>query len=392
MMSKTSKREYVATIRQVYRLASKATKGNLLSDLRRICGYNRKYAIRLMHAQSASTVAPTKSRAGRKPRYQHPGVLDFLKKLWIASNLACSKRLKAMIPLWLPHDHSGLSQELQTLLQQISASTIDRLLAPLRHKYTKRGLATTKPGSLLKKHIPINTGQWDERRPGFLEADTVAHCGTSMAGMFVFTLNCVDLATSWSEQRALWGKGEQGVLTALQSIEQTLPFVLRGFDCDNGGEFLNWTILKHFQHRKRPVHYTRSREYQKNDNAHVEEKNWTLIRQYLGYDRFEDQRMVALLNDLYTNEWRLLLNFFLPSSKLISKKRLKSKIVKHLDAPLTPYQRLLTANVLSVSKKKKLDELFKNLNPFELQKTMSKKINRIVSLATPAQFTTIKSA
>lgn len=392
MMSKTSKCEYVATIRQHYKVASKAVKGSLLSDIGRVCGYNRKYAIRLMNTKSVSTVPHTKSRAGRKARYRHSAVVEFLKRLWIASNLACSKRLKAMIPLWLPHDRSGLSPQVQSLLQQISASTIDRLLAPLRHKYTKRGLATTKPGSLLKKQIPINTSQWDERRPGFLEADTVAHCGTSMAGMFVFTLNCVDLATSWSEQRALWGKGEQGVLTALQSIEQSLPFAVRGFDCDNGSEFLNWTILKHFQDRKRPVHYTRSREYQKNDNAHVEGKNWTLIRQFLGYDRFEDQRMVALLNDLYTHQWRLLINFFLPSSKLVSKKPLRSKIVKHFDDPQTPYQRLLRSNVLSASKTKDLEQLFKTLDPFQLQNTITKKINRIVSLATPASFHITKTA
>ena len=315
--------------------------------------------------------------------YHHPEILAFLKRLWIASNLACGKRLKAMLPLWLPFDDTGISQNNQKLLLRISAATIDRLLASLRSRYTKKGLATTKPGSLLKKHIPIKTNQWDEHIPGFIEADTVAHCGTSMAGMFVFTLNTVDIATGWTEQRALWGKGEQGVLEALKSIESALPFSLKCFDCDNGSEFMNWTILKHFQDRKRPVHYTRSREYQKNDNAHIEGKNWTHIRQYLGYERFEDQRMVSLLNDLYSSEWRLLFNFFLPSVKLLAKERIKSKTIKTFDSPKTPFQRLLESKVVTQNTKDDLLCLLKNLNPFTLQKLMSKKIRTILHLATP---------
>ena len=244
-----------------------------------MCRYNRKYAIRVLNAPSRSTHAHASHRPGPSRQYTHPDILRFLKRLWKASNLACGKRLKVMITLWLPFDQS-VAREARERLNAISPATIDRLLAPLRHLHTKRGLATTKPGSLLKKHIPIKTNQWDEHIPGFLEADTVAHCGTSMAGMFAFTLNAVDIATNWSEQRALWGKGEQGTLAALSSIEAALPFRVRGFDCDNGSEFMNWTILEHYTKRKRPVAYTRSREYHKNDNAHVEGKNWTHVRQY----------------------------------------------------------------------------------------------------------------
>jgi hypothetical protein len=173
------------------------------------------------------------------------------------------------------------------------------------------------------------------------------------------------------------------VLEALKSIESALPFFLKGFDCDNGSEFMNWTILKYFQHRKRPVHYTRSREYQKNDNAHIEGKNWTHIRQYLGYDRFEDQRMVSLLNDLSSSQWRLLFNFFLPSVKLLDKERIKSKTIKHFDAPKTPFQRLLESKKLSQNTKDELLTLLHTLNPFTLQKIMSKKIRIILHLATP---------
>ena len=251
----------------------------------------------------------------------------------------------------------------------------------MRRLHTKRGLSTTKPGSLLKKQIPIKTNQWDEHVPGFLEADTVAHCGESTAGMFAYTLDALDIATNWSEQRALWGKGERGTLAALTSIEATLPFRIRGFDCDNGSEFINWTILAHYTDRKRPVAYTRSREYHKNDNAHVEGKNWTHVRQYLGYQRFDDPTIVPLLNDLYTNEWRLLMNFFLPSVKLIDKRRVRSHIIKTHHTPKTPLQRVLQSPHVDPQRKRQLRNLLNQLNPFLLQQSVDKKIRLILARA-----------
>ena len=251
----------------------------------------------------------------------------------------------------------------------------------MRRLHTKRGLSTTKPGSLLKKQIPIKTNQWDEHVPGFLEADTVAHCGESTAGMFAYTLDALDIATNWSEQRALWGKGERGTLAALTSIEATLPFRIRGFDCDNGSEFINWTILAHYTDRKRPVAYTRSREYHKNDNAHVEGKNWTHVRQYLGYQRFDDPTIVPLLNDLYTNEWRLLMNFFLPSVKLIDKRRVRSHIIKTHDTPKTPLQRVLQSPHVDPQRKRQLRNLLNQLNPFLPQQSVDKKIRLILARA-----------
>ena len=375
-MSKTSKREYIDAIRERYRMASKRSKQRILDEVCQVCDYNRKYAIRLLNAQSACR--RSQRRPGRAPQYTHPDIVRFLKRLWKASNLACGKRLKAMIALWLPFDQS-IAAEARTQLETISAATIDRLLAPVRRLHTKCGLATTKPGSLLKKHIPIKTNQWDEHIPGFLEADTVAHCGTSTAGMYAFTLNAVDIATNWSEQRALWGKGERNTLEALSSIEAALPFRLRGFDCDNGSEFMNWTILAHYTKRKRPVAYTRSREYHKNDNAHVEGKNWTHVRQYLGYERFDDPTIVPLLNDLYTNEWRLLMNFFLPSVKLIDKQRVKSRIIKTYDVPKTPLQRVLESPHVAPQRKRELKDLFQQLNPFLLQQCVDKKIRVILA-------------
>jgi hypothetical protein len=256
-------------------------------------------------------------------------------------------------------------------------------MAPIRNSARKQGLCTTKPGSLLKQHVPISTDQWDVTQPGFLEADTVAHCGTSTEGMFVFTVNCVDLATGWREQRAVWGKGERGVLLALQDIERSLPFPLLGFDCDNGSEFLNWSILKYFTNRKRPVQYTRSRPYHKNDNAHIEEKNWTLVRQYIGYQRLAQPCLADQLNELYRSEWRFLMNFFIPSTKLIRKERLGSKIIKVYDRPQTPLQRLSKTSVLSRKTKKNLQNTYSSLNPFLLQQQVSKKIKALLAQADP---------
>ena len=381
-MSNGSKREYLQEIRPRYLNAPKRVKRIILDEFCRVCSYNRKYAIRLLGSPSESRRALERQRPGRRPTYQDPALRDALVFLWKAGNLPCGKRLKAMIPLWLPYYPNPLTDQVKDLLTTIAAATIDRLLKPLRSRYNKYGLATTKPGSLIKKHIPIKTNQWDERIPGFLEADTVAHCGSSTAGTYAMTVNMVDIATGWTEQRATWGKGEAGVIDAAISIERALPFALRGFDSDNGAEFINWPLLKYFTDRTRPVQYTRSREYKKNDNAHIEGKNWTIVRQYLGYERFDDPRIVPLMNDLYTTEWRLLLNFFMPSVKLIEKRRVKSKIIKRHDAPQPPLARILASKHVAPNVKRQLKLLRAQLNPFDLQRIVRTKIKRILKLTT----------
>jgi hypothetical protein len=378
-MSNGSKQEYLSAIRSRYLAAAKLEKQTILDEFCAVCGYNRKYAIRVLRRQPQSKSSSPKSQRGRKKKYHFLELIAFLKALWIASNLACGKRLQAMIPSWLPHYPQPLTDEIKSLLATISASTIDRLLKPQRAKHQKSGLSTTKPGSILKHQIPVKTNQWDETKPGFLEADTVAHCGTSTAGMFVFTVNCVDIATGWTEQRAVWGKGERGVLAAIQSIEQALPFPLLGFDCDNGSEFLNWHLQYYLTQRQRPVDYTRSRPYHKNDNAHIEEKNWTHIRQYLGYGRFDRQELTPQLNELYTSEWRLLLNFFLPSMKLKEKSRQGSKIIKKHDRPQTPLQRILDSPHVDEAIKQQLREQVQALNPFQLKEQILQKVQRILT-------------
>jgi hypothetical protein len=198
--------------------------------------------------------------------------------------------------------------------------------------------------------------------------------------MYVNTIDFVDIATGWTEQRAVWGKGEAGVLDHIRRLEKTLPFPILGFDCDNGGEFLNQHLLRHFTQRKQPVQFTRSRAYHKDDNAHIEQKNWTHVRQWLGYDRLDRKKLVPLLNNLYTQEWRLFHNFFCPSVKLIDKKRIGSKTVKHHDSPKTPYQRIMESPHIQESVKLSLSKQLENLNPFLLRKTMDKKMKKIFSI------------
>jgi hypothetical protein len=380
-MSHRSKNEYLNQIIDRYKKSSKHEKAKILDEFCTVCRYHRKYAIQLLNTNT-NKHPKRRSKRGAKRQYDDPVILDVLIHLWKSSNLPCSKRLKVMIPIWLPFcEHQFvITDELREKLLHLSAATIDRLMKKYRRRFSKLGLSTTKPGSILKKHIPIQTNQWDESMPGFVEADTVAHCGTSTEGLFVFTINCVDIATSWTEQRATWGKGEQGVLKAIESIENNLPFPLNGFDCDNGSEFLNWHLYRKFVERDKPVQFTRSRPYYKNDNAHIEQKNWTNIRQYLGYQRFDRQELVPLLNNLYTTEWNYYFNFFIPSIKLIDKNRDGSKIIKQYDKPKTPYQRIIESPYVSEPTKAKLKALFDRLNPFELQERMANKIKMIIKL------------
>jgi hypothetical protein len=378
-MSPRSRREYIEALYVRYKQADKTQKGLILDEFCATCGHHRKHAIRLLRSFKRFSV-PKRKKRGRNPVYHQDRILTPLKKIWLASNLPCSKRLKAILPLWLPgyQDLFGpLPVDTHHALLKISPATIDRLLKPTRIRYTRHGRSTTKPGSLLRHQIPIGTNQWDQTRPGFLEADTVAHCGTSMNGQFAYTLDCVDIATGWTEQRAVWGRGETGVLEQLRHIEHCLPFDLLGFDCDNGSEFLNHHLMRHFLQRNRPVHFTRSRPYRKEDNAHIEQKNWTHVRQWLGYDRLDNPHVVALLNDLYSHEWRLYHNFFCPSVKLLAKRQLGSKTIKHHDSPKTPYQRVLESPHIPLSTKHTLTTQLRSLNPFLLRRTIETKLNLI---------------
>lgn len=378
-MGKQERKAYLEAIRTRYRRASRIKKTAILDEFCAVCGYHRKYALRLLNAPFRGARKAT-GKPGPASRYDIPELVEALRAIWMASDQLCSKRLKAALPLWLPFYKPPLSKEARSLLNTISAATIDRLLKPIRAKVGRKGISGTKPGTLLKKHIPIQAGTWDVSHPGFMEADTVAHCGNSLAGDFVWSLTMTDICSGWTECRATWNKGADGVMSQIKAIQKALPFPVKGFDCDNGSEFLNWHLLRHFQNQPQPIQFTRSRPYHSNDNAHVEQKNWSHVRQLFGYERFDNPKLVKLMNDLYANEFSLLGNFFQPTQKLASKAREGSKWVRKHSQPKTPAQRLIEHPDIADHTKDKLRDQLNALDPFQLQQQIQRKLRAIFNL------------
>jgi hypothetical protein len=371
-----SKREYLLAIWERYQRVGRRFKSKILDEFCAVCGYTRKYAIGLLSRK------PRRRRRKPGPRRRYDGqVLEPLKVIWLAAEQLCSKRLKAALPLWLPfyeQEHGPLVEPVRQKLLQISAASIDRLLKKERARYRGKGLCGTRPGGLLKHQIPIRTDNDDVDRPGFLEADTVAHCGNSLAGDFIWSLTFTDIFCQWTENRATWNKGAEGVLGQVKDVEANLPFELLGFDVDNGSEFLCFHLWRYLLDRPRPVPLTRSRPYRKNDQAHVEQKNWTHVRQLLGYQRLEQPELVPLINELYRT-WGLLHNFFCPNLKLLTKTRKGAKTIRKYSPPQTPYQRLLESKHLSQEQKQQLQNRFQQLNPLQLKREIEQKLKLVLN-------------
>lgn len=374
-----SRKEYLLSIKERYLSSSKKQKKLILDEFCAVCGYNRKYACRILNQRKQ----PPKKKPGRKPIYL-PILLNHLKKLWLDTGQMCSKKFIAAIPIWLPfyeQEYGLLEPLIKQQLLKISSATIDRILKKVRASSQPNGLCATKPGSLLKNQIPIRTEFWDVNTPGFVEADTVALCGNSLAGAFVWALTLTDIHTTWTEIRAVWTKGAPGIVCAINDIQSHLPFRLRGFDCDNGSEFLNECLVTYFSgESNKDIAFTRSRPYKKNDNAHVEQKNYTHVRQLLGYDRYENPKLVELINDLCINAWSPYQNFFCPALKLKSKIRINSKYIKTYDNAKTPYQRILESENIPDGKKNELKAKFNSLNPFTLKKSIEHKLKIIFTM------------
>lgn len=380
-MSRAEKHAYLEAIRRRYRLASRDKKSKILDEFCAVCGYNRKYAIRVLKKRRLKR----RAKPGRKPWYDAKMLLEPLKAIWLATDQMCSKKLKVALHEWLPYyekEQGKLDGLIRDQLYFISPSTIDRLLNAVRIHYPSKGLCGTKPGRLLKNQIPIKTDNWDVTQPGFLETDSVAHCGNSLEGSFVWSITMTDILTAWTESRATWNKGAAGVVNRVKNIEKSLPFEMLGFDCDNGSEFLNYHLIRYFMMRDKPVRFTRSRAYHKNDNAHVEQKNWTHVRHLFGYDRFDNPILVELMNDLYAHEWSLYQNHFVPVMKLIEKNKVNSRYYKRYDKPMTPYYRLMSSTHISSETKAKLREQHKALNPFELKRIIDRKLKHIFKFVT----------
>jgi hypothetical protein len=369
-----TKGEYLLAIWERYQRVGRRFKSKILDEFCAVCGYTRKYAIGLLSHK------PQRRQRKPGPRRRYDGeVLAPLKAIWLAAEQLCSKRLKAALPLWLPfyeQERGSLAEPVRKKLLQISPASIDRLLRKERARYRGKGLCGTRPGGMLKHQIPIRTDNDDVDRPGFLEVDTVAHCGNSLAGDFIWSITFTDIFCQWTENRATWNRGAGGVLGQTKDVELNLPFELLGFDVDNGSEFLCYHLWRYLLDRPRPVPLTRSRPYRKNDQAHVEQKNWTHVRQLLGYQRLEQPEKIPLMNDLYRT-WGLLHNFFCPSLKLLSKTRKGAKTIRKYSPPQTPYQRLMQSNHLTQEQKLKLKNQFQQLNPLQLKREIEQKLKLV---------------
>jgi len=306
-----------------------------------------------------------------------------VRQIWLTAEQPCGKRLAPVLRQWLPYyeeRYGELSARQRNLIRHISPATLDRLLVPARAQHSSWGRCATKPGSLLRSEIPIRTGTWDLSRPGYLEADSVAHCGTSLAGSFIWSLTYTDILSGWTEGGAVWNKGAAGVLTATREVEERLPFALLGFDSDNGGEFLNHHLWAYMRERKEAVEFTRSRPYHSDDNAHVEQKNWTWARQLLGYGRLENPELVAPISALYRDVWAPWQNFFLPCLKLERKWREGSHWRKRYDLPQTAYARLCAPGMLTRKQRRRLRERYESLDPFDLKDELEKKLKQILQV------------
>lgn len=380
-MSQKVREELLPRLRQRYEGRGKEGKGRLLDEVCEQFGYSRKHAIKLLGAKAGWGGDPLKGK-GRPATYGQE-VVEVLLGIWKASEQPCGKRLVASRKLWLPHyekEQGKLCAAVRQKVLSVSAAQVDRLLARHRAANPKRGRCGTKPGSLLKHHIPIRTDNWDITQPGYLEADTVAHCGDSLEGDFIWSVTYTDIFSGWTLNRAVWNKAATGIVEATRQIESELPFALLGFDCDNGSEFLNWHLVTYLSGRKNRVGFTRSRPYHKNDNGHVEQKNWTHVRQLLGYDRLDDPDLLAPINALYPL-WQAFHNFFCPSAKLLSKDRHGAKIKRRHDSPMTPCDRLLACPSISHKTKAYLRQTRAALNPFHLQRQLNEALRPILQRA-----------
>lgn len=365
MMSQRSKRELLESLRPRYLKGSKAEKHRMLDEFTAATGYHRKYAIRVLRHVPRPTTG--RKRPGRRAIYRG-AVVAALEQIWEVYGRICSKRLQPYLPEAIKVlERCGeleLAGETRQRLLEISPASIDRCLQPVRVS-ARHGLRTTKPGTLLKKSIPVRTfADWNEDQPGFLEIDLVAHCGETTQGQFLNTLTCTDLCTGWTEVSALPGRTQQAVCTAIQAVRHRLPFPLLGLDSDNGAEFINDLLYRYCLDQK--ITFTRSRPYQKNDQAHVEQKNWSVVRHTVGYDRLETPQELARLESIYA-DLRLFINFFQPVLKLTAKERIGNRVLRKYDRARTPYQRLLERKDLPLEHKAHLTNLYVQLNPVSLR-------------------------
>jgi len=385
-MKMHTKHEVTKEVLPRYLKANKEDKKKILDEFSATTGYHRKSAIRKLK-QLQMTPHIKDSVAGlhkRKRDRLYDGYVEVVvEQIYEALGGIGSKRIHPQMSIILEKGikfgHIKTDSMTEMKVRTMSRSTLDRMLVRVRERNSIKGISTTRPGVLLKTEIPLRVGVWEETDPGFFEIDLVAHCGDNASGMFISTLNCTDIATQWFEAEPVMGKAQERILEGLRRIENRLPSPLLGIDSDNGSEFINHQLYNFCL--KKNIVFTRSRPYKKNDNAHIEQKNYTTVRQVLGYQRFETEEIFELILKLYRGPLRLYINFFQPSVKCILKKRIGSQIKKVYDTAKTPYERVLSHPKISKETKEMLTRLFEELDPFKLRKEIDALIRETQKLA-----------
>ena len=373
-MTTEMRRIYLETIRTRYRKSTRKEKTQILNEFCNVCGYERKYAIRILWGQ----VEPRSQRPGPKRTYSHQ-VIPHLIYFWNAMNRCCSKKMKAALPLWMPFYREKIDPGVKEQLLKMSSATIDRRLRQYRESNEVKGLSATR-SAWVKSKIPLKLLDHEIKMPGFIESDTVAHCGSSLSGEFINTLTMTDLYSGWTENRALLTKTSDQMIEQVKDIERRLPFAMKGFASDNGSEFLNQDLHFYLRQRQEPVEFVRRRPYKKNDNAHVEQKNFTHVRSLFGYERFEDRELVQIMNEIYRAYWNPLWNYFTPCLKLKSKTRIGGQVKKVYDEPKTPVQRLIDAPGMKSWQISYLKEQLRAKNPFWLKQQLDLKLKEFFKL------------
>lgn len=374
-VSPAAREQYLEQMRDRYAVAKRAARSALLDEAVTMTGYHRKAVIR----RFTRPLGARRRRRGR-PRQYGPTVVAALRALWHAAGYPWSVRLKALLPLWLPRARARLhlTPAVEAQLHQISPRQMDRLLQADKRRVRRRLYGRTKPGTLLKHQVPLRTDRWDVTTPGFTEVDLVAHSGDRAEGEFAHTVNQTDIVTTWVESRAVLGKSQVRVQQALEAMRQGLPFRLLGIDSDNGSEFLNAHLVRYC--RGLAVQFTRGRPYKKDDNAHIEQKNWTHVRKLVGYDRYDTEAAVVALNAVYA-ELRLFQNLFLPTVKLVRKERVGARTRRRYDPPQTPLDRVRACPEADRTKVARLVALRARLDPFVLATRIDRLLERVYALA-----------
>lgn len=370
-MSRKTREEVLARLRDRYAWAGRIHKSKIIDEVVDLFDYHRKAAIGALGPRQLSGLYVR----GRPKTYDPQKLLPVLKTIWLQAMQPCGLRLKAALPEWLAayqQDHHPIDSDRPRQLLEVSRATLDRLLKPARVSARSR----TRPGTLLGQQIPIRT-EWTEDQPGFLEMDTVALCGGSLDDCHSWMFDGVDIHTTWNELRALPNRSQAATLAQIKDVEEHLPFPLQGMDSDNGGEFINHHLVRYLQQRSKPVGLTRSRPYRKNDNAHIEQKNYTQVRLWFGYERYDNPEVVPLINLLCKGALKQFINFYLPTMKLKSRRPEGSKVIRIYDTARTPLSRVLDCRQVSKNTKARLRKEKGQLNPFQLRRDIDKQMKQI---------------